>query len=117
MLSIPKEASRPLTAWLYAEWYVKSRYHYEGEVILPAHIFVALDAVFDVHEAPRLPLKSLEQSWVDTQRYLTAACALLGRDNPRRLSSADERHAGAGRARGASRTGVAAVLSDGRRRR
>lgn len=93
MLPIPKGASRPLTAWVHAEWFVKSRFHYECEVILPSQVFVAFDAVFDVHDAPRLPLKSLEQSWVDTQHYLNAACALLGRDRPCWLSSANERHA------------------------
>lgn len=90
-LRIPKDASRPLTAWLYAEWYVKSRFHYEGEVILPAQVFVALDAVYEVHEAPQLPLKTLEQSWIDTQRYLTSACELLDRENPGRISSSEDR--------------------------
>jgi hypothetical protein len=90
-IDLSVDIDRPLTAWLYAEWYVKSRDHYEGEVILPAQVFVSLDAVFEVHEAPHLPLKTLDQSWIDTQSYLTAACKLLGRGNPGRLVSAQDR--------------------------
>lgn len=90
-ISLSVDVARPLTAWLYAEWYVKSRGHYEGEVILPAQLFVALNAVFDLHEAPHLPLKTLDQSWIDTQSYLASACELLGRDEPGRLVSAQER--------------------------
>lgn len=51
MLPVPPKADRPLTAWLYAEWYVESRCHFEGEVILPKQTFVSLNAVFEVREA------------------------------------------------------------------
>lgn len=90
-LPIPQRTNRPLTAWLYAEWYVKSRGHYEGEVILPSQVFVSLDALFEVHEAAQLPLKTLEQSWKDTQQYLSRACEILNRDSPRRITSVEDR--------------------------
>lgn len=59
--------------------YVKSFTHYEGEVILPELIFVSIDTFFSLHEAPAVPLKSLEQSWIDTKDYVQRALAILGR--------------------------------------
>ena len=71
---------RPLTAWVHgANFYMKSFYHYEGEVILPESVFVSIIASFEVHQAPNVPLKTLDQSWVDTKAYVLAACELLGR--------------------------------------
>lgn len=59
--------------------YVKSFQHYENEVILPESIFVSIDTFFRLYEAPQVPLKSLEQSWIDTKDYVSRALALLGR--------------------------------------
>lgn len=59
--------------------YVKSFPHYEGEIILPESIFVSIDTIFRLHEPPQMPLKSLEQSWLDTKDYVLRARALLDR--------------------------------------
>ena len=71
--------------------YVKSFYHYEGEIILPELIFVSIDTYFHLHEAPQVPLKSLEESWNDTKDYVLRALALLGRPHAGWSLSDDER--------------------------
>ena len=79
-LPTPADTNRPLTAWVHGgNFFVKSFFHYEGEVILPETIFVSLDTFFLVHESPQVPLKTLDQSWIDTKEYIVQACALLGR--------------------------------------
>ena len=56
--------------------------YYEHEVHIPEQMFVALDTVIEVHEAPLAPLKTLEQSWIDTKTYIAQACSILGRHRP-----------------------------------
>jgi hypothetical protein len=78
-ITISNDVFRPLTGWVHGKGaFVKSAFHYENEAFIPQLTFVALEAVFDVHEAPDLPLKTLEQSWLDTKKYLTSACNLIG---------------------------------------
>jgi hypothetical protein len=91
-LPVPKNAHRPLTAWVYGgNMYVKSFSHYEGEIILPESIFVSIDTFYHLHEAPRVPLKSLEQSWDDTKTYILRTRALLGRPHAGWSLSDDDR--------------------------
>jgi len=91
-ISVPEDAHRPLTAWVYGgTMYVQSFSHYEGEVILPDLIFVCTDTFFHLHDAPRVPLKSLEQSWIDTKDYIVRALALLHRSHAGWSLSDDDR--------------------------
>lgn len=92
-LAISPDVMRPLTPWLHGDWYVKRFQHYEGEVILPAQVFVCLSVAFELHEAPQTPLKTLEQSWSDTKKYLSSACQLISRETPMRSLSKEERKA------------------------
>lgn len=70
---------------------MKACEYYESDVHVPEFMFVALDVVFEVHEAPLTPLKTFAQSWSDTREYISAACRLLGRARPGRALSSDER--------------------------
>lgn len=56
--------------------------YYEYDVHVPELMFIALDTFFEVHEAPQIPLKTLEQSWLDAKEYVSRACQLLGRSRP-----------------------------------
>jgi hypothetical protein len=82
-LVLENDVDRPLSGWVHQDksFFVKSFLHYEQEVILPEEIFVSLDAVFPVHQAAQVPLKTLDQSWIDTKEYITNACILLKRPN------------------------------------
>ena len=90
-LTHSKEVVAPLTPWLYGDFYVKRLEHYEEGTTTPAMAFVSVYSSFELHEAPRLPLKTLEQSWDDTKKYLASACELIGRDSPRRSLTRQER--------------------------
>jgi len=92
LLPVPDDTHRPLTAWVHGgNFYVKSFFYYENEVILPETIFVSLDTYFPIHEAPRVPLKNLDQSWIDTKDYIQKACDLLKRPKVGRSLSPDDR--------------------------
>ena len=90
-LFVSADTNKHLTAWLYCDFYVKRVEYYEGEVIVPAHVFVCLEASFDIHQAPQVPLKTLEQGWRDAKTYLSSACEILQRESPRRSLTKDER--------------------------
>ena len=82
-LPLSSDVVRPLTAWVYGErFFMKWYEYYEYGVHIPTFMFVALDAVFEVHQAPQTPLKTLEQSWIDTKAYVIEACRIVGRDRP-----------------------------------
>lgn len=82
----------PLTGWVHGEqFFMKGLEYYEHDVHVPQLTFVALDTFFEVHEAPQTPLKTLEQSWIDTKTYVSRACQLIGRSRPGRALSDGER--------------------------
>ena len=92
-LELPSDVFRPLSAWVYGElFFMKGFEYYEWDVHVPVEMFVALDTFFDVHEAPQTPLKTLEQSWIDTKAYVAEACRILGRNRPGHSLSEAERH-------------------------
>jgi hypothetical protein len=90
-LPIANEIVAPLTPWLHGNFFVKRLEHYEEGTTTPAKVFVSLQASFELHDAPQLPLKTLDESWRDTKNYIASACALIQRDSPRRSLSATER--------------------------
>jgi len=91
-LSLSPDVFRPLDAWVHGtQFYMKSFEFYEQDVHVPENVFVGLDAVFEVHESPQAPLKTLEKSWLDTKNYVSAACQLLDRPRPGHALSESER--------------------------
>jgi hypothetical protein len=91
-LQLSSDVFRPLTAWVYGErFFMKGIEYYEHDVHVPDRMFVALDVFFEIHEAPRTPLKTLEQSWMDTKAYVAEACRLIGRDRPGFSLSVEDR--------------------------
>jgi len=91
-LSLDPKVFRPLTAWVHGEtFFMKGFEYYEFDVHVPKQMFVALDTFFEVYEAPQTPLKTLEQSWLDTKSYVTRACHIIGRSRPGRALSKIER--------------------------
>lgn len=90
-LPIANEIIAPLTPWLDGDFFVKRLEHYEDGTTTPAKVFVSIQASFELHDAPQLPLKTLDDSWRDTKNYLASACTLIQRDTPRRSLSAVER--------------------------
>lgn len=94
MAQLPLDSAvfRPLTAWVHGEsFFMKGFEYYELDVHVPEQMFVALDTFFEIHEAPQTPLKTLEQSWLDTKTYVSRVCQLVGRGRPGRALSKDER--------------------------
>jgi hypothetical protein len=92
-LPIANEIVAPLTPWLHGHFFVKRLEHYEDGTTTAAKVFVSLQASFELHDAPQLPMKTLDDSWRDTKNYVASACALIQRDSPRRSLSAVERKA------------------------
>jgi hypothetical protein len=91
-LPVPRDAHRPLSTWVHGgKMFVKSFFHYENEVIIPEMVFISIDTFYRVHEAPFVPLKTLEQSWTDTKEYIVKACTLINRDRTGHPLSVEER--------------------------
>jgi len=55
------------------------------------NLFCRNHPAFDVFEAPNIPLKTLDQSWTDTELYVDEACMLLRRQKPGYSLTAEER--------------------------
>lgn len=82
----------PLSSWLFGGLsFMNSFGFYELDVHVPRCMFVGLDTSFEIFEAPDTPLKTLEQSWIDTKEYVRRACELLGRPKPGPSLSTAER--------------------------